>query len=113
MCISAENIYARFIYISDFLVNWSIVIWLIRNYEILPINVGQESISKSLDFFNEININNLNVYFDPSSKLPKTFLLRGLPTSVFINKDGKEFARIVGAVDFQDSELIEWLKKFE
>jgi len=86
---------------------------VIKNIEILPINVGQESISKSLDFFNEININNLNVYFDPSSKLPKTFLLRGLPTSVFINKDGKEFARIVGAVDFQDSELIEWLKKFE
>ena len=38
--------------------------------------------------------------------------MRGLPTSILINKDGKEFGRIVGEIDFVNKEFIEILKKY-
>ena len=73
-----------------------------ENLKILPINVGQEDIQKSKIFFDDLKIKNLELYFDNSIKLAKTFTLRGLPTTVIINKEGDEFARIIGSIDFGD-----------
>ena len=83
-----------------------------ENLKILPINVGQEDIQKSKIFFDDLKIKNLELYFDNSIKLAKTFTLRGLPTTVFINKEGDEFARIIGSIDFGDENFIKWLSKF-
>ena len=83
-----------------------------ENLKILPINVGQEDIQKSKIFFDDLKIKNLELYFDNSIKLAKTFTLRGLPTSVIINKEGEEFARIIGSIDFGDENFIKWLSKF-
>ena len=33
-------------------------------------------------------------------QLAKKFSLRGVPTTIFFNKEGKEFARIIGSIDF-------------
>ena len=79
------------------------------NLKIFPINVGQDDLEKSTKFFNDLQIKNLKIYFDPSINLTKKFGLRGIPTSILINKDGLEFARIIGSIDFEDSEFIEWL----
>ena len=83
-----------------------------ENLKILPINVGQEDIKKSKIFFDDLKIKNLELYFDNSIKLAKTFTLRGLPTTVIINKKGDEFARIIGSIDFGDENFIKWLSKF-
>ena len=61
--------------------------------------------------YNE-NIKNLDIYFDPTVDLANKFLLRGLPTTILINKKGQEFARIIGYVDFNDQKFINWLKNF-
>ena len=34
--------------------------------------------------------------------LAKKFSLRGVPTSILFNKEGKEFARIMGSIDFDN-----------
>ncbi len=80
------------------------------NLKIFPINIGQEDILKSESFFNELNIKNLDIYFDPPITLAKKFSLRGVPTTIFFNKEGKEFARIIGSIDFNDERFIKWLK---
>jgi thiol-disulfide isomerase/thioredoxin len=84
----------------------------LNNLIVLPINIGQENILKSEAFFKELNIKNLNIYFDPTVMLAKKFSLRGVPTSIIFNKEGKEFARIIGSIDFNDEEFINWLKNF-
>ena len=82
------------------------------NLKIFPINVGQENLEKSSKFFNDLQIKNLKIYFDPSINLTKKFGLRGIPTSILINKDGFEFARIIGSIDFENKEFIEWLSSY-
>ena len=84
----------------------------LNNLIVFPINIGQENILKSEAFFKELNIKNLNIYFDPTVMLAKKFSLRGVPTSIIFNKEGKEFARIIGSIDFNDEEFINWLKNF-
>ena len=82
------------------------------NLKIFPINVGKEKIEKAEKFFLELKIKNLDIYFDDTVKLANLFSLRGIPTSIIINKNGEEFARIMGAIDFTDKKFVEWLRKY-
>ena len=84
----------------------------LNNLKIFPINIGQEDITKSKFFFKELNIKNLDIYIDAPITLAKKFALRGVPTTILINREGKEFARIMGSIDFNDEEFINWLKIF-
>ena len=84
-----------------------------KNLQILPINIGQEKINKIKDFYIKTNIENLDVFYDTDVRLAKKLLLRGLPTTLIINKDGEEIARVVGSIDFQDEKFKTWLQKFD
>jgi len=84
----------------------------LNNLKIFPINVGQDNIEKASKFFEEVEIKNLNLYFDSPITLAKKFRLRGIPTSILFNKEGLEFARIVGSIDFEDKKFIEWLTNY-
>ena len=84
----------------------------LNNLKIFPINIGQEDIAKSKFFFKELNIKNLDIYIDAPITLAKKFALRGVPTTILFNKEGKEFARIIGSIDFNDEEFINWLELF-
>ena len=82
----------------------------LKNLKIYPINIGKENLNKVKSFFSELNINNLEPYFDNPSTLAKTFSLRGLPTTILLNSKGEEFARIIGSINFDDENFINWLK---
>ena len=84
----------------------------LNNLKIFVINISRENLEKVNNFFNELNIKNLEPYFDAPTTLAKKLSLRGVPTSVLFNGDSKEFARIIGSIDFDDLKFIEWLKKY-
>ncbi len=84
----------------------------LNNLKIFPVNVGQDNVKKAKKFFDDMNIKNLNLYFDENINLTKKFALRGIPTSILLDKNGKEFARVIGSLDFNDENFIEWLKLY-
>ena len=84
----------------------------LKNLKIFPINVGQENFEKVAKFFKDLNIQNLDLYFDSPVTLAKKFGLRGIPTTVLLNKEGLEFARIVGSINFEDENFVNWLSDF-
>ena len=84
----------------------------LNNIKIFAINIGQENIIKVNNFFIDLDIKSLKPYFDPPKTLAKKFALRGLPTSIIINKQGKEFARIIGSIDFEEENFINWIKRY-
>ena len=82
------------------------------NLKIFPINVGKDDIESASKFFDDLKIENLIPYFDSPVTLAKKFRLRGIPTSILFNKNGEEFARIIGSIDFGDEEFIKWLSNY-
>ena len=82
------------------------------NLKIFPINVGKDDIEKASNFFQNLGIKNLNLYFDTPVTLAKKFGLRGIPTSILFDKNGFEFARIIGSINFEDKKFIEWLSNY-
>ena len=80
--------------------------------KVFPVNVGNDSLEKAKKFFKDTKIQNLNIFFDNSFSLAKKLSLRGVPTSVLFNKEGKEFARVIGVIDFQDQKVTDWLANY-
>ena len=82
------------------------------NLEIFPINIGKDNLKKSNFFFKDLNIKNLDIYFDNPETLAKDLVLRGVPTTILFNKEGKEFARILGSIDFTEQEFLNWISRY-
>jgi len=84
----------------------------LNNLEIFPINIGKDNLKKSNIFFEDLNIKNLDIYFDNPLTLAKDLALRGVPTTILFNKEGKEFARIIGSIDFNEEEFLDWISSY-
>ena len=80
--------------------------------KVYAINMEKPNKLKAQDFFKFIGVLSLDIYFDPKFELVKQFKMRGLPTSILIDKNGNEFGRIVGEIDFTDKNFIKILKKY-
>ena len=84
----------------------------LSNLKIFPINIGQENIRKVQKFYKDLGIKNLGLYYDSPETLAKKLSLRGIPTSILFNKNGEELARIVGSIDFENKNFIDWLSSY-
>tara|TARA_B100000287_G_scaffold320181_1_gene304047 strand:+ start:231 stop:746 length:516 start_codon:yes stop_codon:yes gene_type:complete len=78
---------------------------------IFPINMEEKNLKNTDKFYKDLNIKNLNVYFDNGLKLVKVFGLRGVPTTIILNNNKEMVARISGSIDFSDEKFINWLSK--
>ncbi len=84
-----------------------------KNLKILPINIGQEDKNSIRKFFSDVKISSFEIFYDSDVKLAKKFSLRGIPTSILINKDGYEFAKIIGSINFEDPKFVNWLLNYD
>ena len=80
---------------------------------VFPINLEEKNLKKVDNFYKDLNIINLNTYFDEGLKLIKVFSIRGVPTTIILNKNKNEIARITGSVDFSDKKFISWIESIQ
>ena len=85
----------------------------LKNLVVFAVNMEQPNTTKTKKFFTDLNIQKLEIFFDQNLSFVKEFKLRGVPTTVLINKKGEEFARIVGSIDFQDRKFLKWLSNYD
>ena len=80
------------------------------NFLVLPINLDRGPKKNAINFFQTQNINGLKIYFDDNNKIPREIKILGLPVSIFISKEGKEIARLIGPAQWDDEYFINFVK---
>jgi len=75
------------------------------NLEILAVNMEEPNQLKTKIFFNNLNIKNLKIFFDPNLNFVKEFKLRGVPTTILVNKKEKSLLELL-------ERSILWMKIF-
>ncbi len=83
------------------------------DFFIFPINMEEKNLNKTDKFYKDLNIKNLNIYFDDGLKLVKVFALRGVPTTIILNRNKEVVARVSGSIDFEDEKFISWLNSIK
>jgi len=84
-----------------------------KNLQVFAVNMETPNTTKTKNFFEDLNIQKLEIFFDRNLNFVKEFKLRGVPTTILVNKKGEEFARIIGSIDFQDKKFIKWLLSYD
>ena len=63
------------------------------------------------EFFDKNKITNLEVFIDKNSDTFKKFGLRGIPTSIIVDKYGMEVGRVSGYIDWTDQKVEQYIEK--
>jgi thiol-disulfide isomerase/thioredoxin len=84
-----------------------------KNLQVFAVNMETPNTIKTKNFFEDLNIQKLGIFFDRNLNFVKEFKLRGVPTTILVNKKGEEFARIIGSIDFQDKKFVKWLSSYD
>ena len=76
------------------------------DFEVLPLSIdrsGFEAISK---FYTDVGVKHLAMYLDSSTRAASTLGAVGLPTTLLIDRDGRELGRLVGPAEWDSPDMI-------
>lgn len=73
---------------------------------VLPISADRGGAPVVTKWFQDKGIGNLPVLLDPKGALGRAWGLRGLPTTVLMDREGREVARLEGDVDWTPPEVV-------
>jgi len=80
-----------------------------RGVRVVAISEDRKALDLVPPFYADKGIKNLELYYDVKSHLSRTIGVEGLPTTVLISADGHEIGRVKGALEWDASEIVEFL----
>lgn len=75
-----------------------------KDFEVVAVNIDKGGPDKARDFLAETGATNLALYTDPPGKLFSTVKAVGMPTTLLIDRQGREIGRLVGPADWASAE---------
>jgi thiol-disulfide isomerase/thioredoxin len=82
-----------------------------ENFAIVPLSVDRDGPEVVSAFYRENSIKTLPLFLDEGLAAFRAFKLGGVPTTVFVDADGNEIARVLGDRDWSRPEVIELVRK--
>lgn len=77
-----------------------------KDFAVVAVNIDKGGPEKAAGFLKEIGVTRLPLYTDPTGKLFFTLKAVGMPTTLIIDREGKEIARLVGPADWASAEAL-------
>ena len=80
------------------------------DFEMLTISIDRGGLDKPRRFFDKIKIKNLSLYGDPTGRLAPTLRAFGMPTTLLIDRQGREVGRIAGPAEWNSREAFAFIE---
>ncbi|HEU4476156.1 MAG TPA: TlpA disulfide reductase family protein [Methyloceanibacter sp.] len=77
-----------------------------KDLDVVAINIDKGGPEKAAAFLEETGATHLAFYTDPTGKLFATLKAVGMPTTLLIDREGREIARLAGPADWASPEAI-------
>jgi thiol-disulfide isomerase/thioredoxin len=77
---------------------------------VVALSLDRGDVAKVKDFFAELGIANLRVYHDPEAAAGRALGAPGLPTTVVIDRAGREVGRVLGPAEWDSDAAIALLR---
>jgi thiol-disulfide isomerase/thioredoxin len=74
--------------------------------EIIPISIDVSGAPEVRSFYERLGLNKLPIYVDPSKKVMDALAITGIPTTLLIDRDGREIGRMVGPAQWDAPESV-------
>lgn len=73
---------------------------------VLPLSIDRQGTPVVTQFYQELGLKNLGTYVDQSGKAPRDLHVVGVPTTLLIDRDGREIGRKTGALEWDGPEMV-------
>jgi thiol-disulfide isomerase/thioredoxin len=83
-----------------------------EGFEVIALSVDQRGPAAVRAFYSGIGIRSLSVYVDPSGYAVRDLNLVGIPTTLLIDRDGRELARAIGPAEWDSAGTIETIRRY-
>ena len=70
------------------------------NFEVVAISTDANGVASVRAFYERLGIRSLAVYVDPTGAIGGRLRIAGLPTTVLVDRDGREIGRTTGPADW-------------
>ena len=81
-----------------------------RDFEVVALSIDRSGHAVVRRFYNEAGIGNLTLYIDPTGAASRTLGVAGLPTTLLIDRDGRELDRYRGPAVWDSEEMVAFLR---
>ncbi len=74
------------------------------NFEVVAVSIDRKGVEAVEAFLTEVGTKNLKTYIDKTSKIARDVEAFGMPTTILIDRNGKEVGRMIGPAEWDSSE---------
>jgi thiol-disulfide isomerase/thioredoxin len=78
---------------------------------IVPVSVDVAGVVAARGYYSELRLDRLPLYVDPSMGAMHAVAVVGIPTTLLLDREGREIGRLVGAAQWDSPAIIEGLAK--
>jgi thiol-disulfide isomerase/thioredoxin len=79
------------------------------DFEVATLSIDRGGMDAVRKFFAEVGINQLRMYLDSSGKAMRELGVVGLPTTLLLDREGREIGRLIGPAEWDAPDMIEFV----
>jgi thiol-disulfide isomerase/thioredoxin len=80
------------------------------DFEVVALSIDRSGMDVVRKFFVEVGIKKLGMYLDTSSKATRALGVVGLPTTLLVDREGREVGRLIGPAEWDSPEFVEFIR---
>ena len=80
-------------------------------FEVVALSIDRSGVAGTRKFLDSAAVKNLKLYTDPTAKLATEFRAIGLPTTLLIDRQGREIGRVIGPAEWDSPEALALVRK--
>jgi thiol-disulfide isomerase/thioredoxin len=81
------------------------------NFEVVALSIDREGLPAVKAFYQELSLTTLGIYVDESASAAYRLGTVGIPTTLLVNPDGLEQARLVGPAEWDHPDMVSLLQR--
>lgn len=83
-----------------------------KDFEVVALSIDRGGLAAVDSFFDETNVRTLAIYVDASTDAQGRLGIIGVPTSLLLDRQGREIGRVTGPAQWDSPEVIEIIKRY-
>jgi thiol-disulfide isomerase/thioredoxin len=77
-----------------------------KDFLVVALSIDRKGVEAVRGFYQEVGVDNLAIYIDPSGRGSRGLGLPGVPTTLLIDQEGREVARKMGEAEWDAPEMV-------
>ena len=80
------------------------------DFEVVALSIDRQGVPVVEAFYQEIGLETLPIYVDPSGASQRALRVLGIPTTLLLDRDGNELGRLAGPAEWDSPEMVGFIR---